>query len=104
NTIKISVTIMKAINRSSQYFLIYFSGLPIMNTQLLQQATALNIDEQLELVEAIWDNIVSHDAAPALTAAQKVELDSRLTDYLANPGDVMPWGEVKAAALTRIGQ
>jgi putative addiction module component (TIGR02574 family) len=75
-----------------------------MNAQLLQQATALNIDEQLELVEAIWDNIASHDAAPALTAVQKAELDSRLADYLANSGDVMPWSEVKAAALARLEQ
>ncbi|MBT9096219.1 addiction module protein [Methylovulum psychrotolerans] len=74
-----------------------------MNTQLLKQATALNIDEQLELVEAIWDNIASHDAAPALTAAQKAELDNRLADYLANP-DVMLWSEVKAAALARLEQ
>jgi len=75
-----------------------------MNAQLLEQTTALNIDEQLELVEAIWANIASHDAAPALTATQKAELDNRLTDYLANPGDIMPWGEVKAAALARLEQ
>ena len=29
-----------------------------MNTQLLQQASVLDIDEQIELVEAIWDGIV----------------------------------------------
>ncbi len=29
-----------------------------MNTQLLQQARVLDIDEQIELVEAIWDGIV----------------------------------------------
>jgi len=37
-----------------------------MNTALLQQATTLDLDEQIELVEAIWDNIASHNAAPAL--------------------------------------
>jgi len=30
-----------------------------MNTQLLQQAKVLSIDEQIELVEAIWDGIVT---------------------------------------------
>ncbi len=75
-----------------------------MNTQLLQQASVLNIDEQIELVEAIWDGIVSRGAVPSLTEAQGSELDRRLADHLANPGDVVPWSEVKAAALTRIGQ
>ena len=64
----------------------------------------LDIDEQIELVEAIWDGLVSRDAAPSLTEAQKTELDRRLADYIANPDDVVPWSEVKAAALTKIRQ
>lgn len=73
-----------------------------MNTQLLQQARVLGIDEQIELVEAIWDGIVSRGAAPALTEAQKIELDRRLADHLAHPDDAIPWSEVKAAAIARI--
>jgi len=73
-----------------------------MNTQLLQQASVLGIDEQIELVEAIWDGIVSRGAAPALTEAQKIELDRRLADHLAHPDDAIPWSEVKAAAIARI--
>ena len=75
-----------------------------MNTQLLQQARVLDIDEQIELVEAIWDGIVSRGAAPSLTEAQKMELDLRLADHLANPNDVVSWSEVKAAALAKIRQ
>jgi putative addiction module component (TIGR02574 family) len=75
-----------------------------MNTQLLQQARVLNIDEQIELVEAIWDGIVSRGAAPSLTDSQKMELDRRLADHLANPNDVVPWSEVKTAALAKIRQ
>ena len=75
-----------------------------MNTHLLQQASVLNVDEQIELVEAIWDGIVSRDAVPSLTAAQKTELDRRLADHLANPNDVVSWSEVKAAALAKLGQ
>jgi putative addiction module component (TIGR02574 family) len=56
-----------------------------MNTQLLQQARVLNINEQIELVEAIWDGIVSRGDAPSLTEAQKSELDRRLADHLAMP-------------------
>ncbi len=75
-----------------------------MNTHLLQQASVLNVDEQIELAEAIWDGIVSRGAAPLLTAAQKTELDCRLADYLANPNDVVSWSEVKAAALAKLGK
>jgi len=75
-----------------------------MNTQLLQQASVLDIDEQIELVEAIWDGIVSRGATPSLTEAQQTELDRRLADYLENPNDVVPWDEVKAAALAKIRQ
>jgi len=73
-----------------------------MNTQLLQQARVLDIDEQIELVVAIWDGIVSRGIAPSLTKAQKTELDRRLADHPANPDDVVPWNEVKAAALAKI--
>jgi len=75
-----------------------------MNTQLLEQAQVLAVDEQIELVEAIWDGIVSRNAVPPLTEAQKAELDSRLAHHLANPDDVVSWDEVKAAALAKIRQ
>jgi len=75
-----------------------------MNTHLLQQASVLDVDEQIELVEAIWNGIVSRGAVPSLTEAQKMELDRRLADHLANPNDVISWSEVKAAALAKIRQ
>ena len=73
-----------------------------MKTQLLQQARALDIDEQIELVEAIWTGIVSRGLEPSLTESQKLELDRRLADHLANPNDVIAWDDVKEAALAKI--
>lgn len=64
----------------------------------------LDVDEQIELVEAIWNSIVSRSAVPLLIAAQKTELDRRLADHLATPDDVIPWNEVKAAAPATIRQ
>lgn len=75
-----------------------------MNTQLLDQAQQLSVDEQIELVEALWDSIVERNAVPPLTHAQEAELDRRIADHEANPDDVVSWGEVKAAALSRIGK
>jgi putative addiction module component (TIGR02574 family) len=73
-----------------------------MNAQLLQQACELDLNEQIELVEAIWNNIVKRNGTPNLTDAQQNELDNRLNDYLANPNDVLSWQEVKTAALKKI--
>jgi putative addiction module component (TIGR02574 family) len=75
-----------------------------MNTQRLQQASVLDIGEQIELAQATWDGIVSRGLAPSLTEAQKLELDRRLADHLANPDDVIAWNDVKAAALAKIRQ
>ncbi|MCH9826907.1 MAG: addiction module protein [Gammaproteobacteria bacterium] len=72
-----------------------------METPLLEQARMLPLEDQLALVEALWDSI-SHTVP--LTTSQKDELDRRMNDLDANPDDVSPWGEVKASALVRIGR
>ena len=61
-----------------------------MNTQILEQARKLSIDEQLELVEVLWENIAADGGAP-LTSAQMDELDRRIADLQAHPDDVVPW-------------
>jgi putative addiction module component (TIGR02574 family) len=75
-----------------------------MNTELLDQARRLSMQEQLELVGAIWDNIANRNGFPNPTDAQKVELDRRISDLDANPDDVIAWSDVKAAALAHIGR
>ena len=76
----------------------------MMNTTLLRQASLLDIEEQIELVEAIWNGIVSRQAVPPLTESQKTELDRRLADHLDDPENVQSWHEVKAAMLANIAQ
>lgn len=72
-----------------------------MNVHLLDQARRLSVEEQIELVEALWDNIAQH-AVPPPSDAQKAELERRLADHEANPDDAVPWSEVKKSALARI--
>lgn len=74
-----------------------------MNAQLLSQARQLSTKDQLELVEALWEDIATRDEAPGPTAAQRVELDRRLAEHEANPDDVVSWSDAKASALARIG-
>lgn len=64
----------------------------------------MDIEEQIELVEAIWNGIVSRQAVPPLTESQKTELDRRLADHLDDPENVQSWHEVKAAMLANIEQ
>ncbi|MCP4698098.1 MAG: addiction module protein [Gammaproteobacteria bacterium] len=75
-----------------------------MNAHFFDQARQLSLDDQIELVEALWDNITEHNAAPLLTKTQKAELDRRLAEHEANPEDVISWSAVKASALARIRQ
>lgn len=65
-----------------------------MNERLLAAAVELPVEERIELVEAIWDSI-SETEEPALTEAQRRELDRRLDDLEQNPETSRPWEEVK---------
>jgi len=63
----------------------------------------LDVDDRLALVEEIWASIVADAAAFPLTPAQREELDRRVADDDAYPGDVTPWSEVKASVRARLG-
>jgi putative addiction module component (TIGR02574 family) len=67
----------------------------------LTEIAALSIDERLHLLEAIWDTIAAEPGQPALTAAQREELQRRLAAHAASPESVIPWEEVRAQALAR---
>lgn len=75
-----------------------------MNTQLLEEVRQLTVNDQIDLVAALWDEIVKNDAVSLPTDTQKIELDRRLTEHLKNPDDVIPWVEVKASVLKHIGR
>ena len=64
----------------------------------------MSLDDQLELIEALWADIAIRNAVPGPTDAQKAEMDRRLADHEANPDDVVPWDEVKSSALSNIGK
>ena len=61
----------------------------------------LPIDEQLTLVEEIWDSIAADTGAVPLTDAQRIELEKRIAEDDARPDDVTPWEQVKASTLAR---
>ncbi|MBD2433105.1 MULTISPECIES: addiction module protein [Fischerella] len=66
-------------------------------TATLNEITALSVEDRIRLVQAIWDSIAAEQAYPDLTEVQKQELDRRITDYEANPNDVLTWEDIKAS-------
>ena len=73
-----------------------------MKDDLLKQVGELSPEDQIALVESIWDRIASNNEAPLPTESQKAELDRLLAAHEANPDDVFTWEEVEAAALARM--
>lgn len=55
----------------------------------LNEIKALSIPDRIHIVQEILESIAVEQAYPDLTTAQKRELDRRITDYEANPDDVM---------------
>jgi putative addiction module component (TIGR02574 family) len=64
----------------------------------------LSVDDRVVLAHEIWDSVAAEVERAPLTEAQLRELERRLADHQANPGDVVPWEQIKAEALARFGQ
>ena len=73
-----------------------------MITELLEQVKALSLGDQLELVEALWNEMALRDAIPLPTDAQRIDFERRLADHQANPEDTLPWEVAKASALAKL--
>jgi len=68
---------------------------------VLHEVDSWPVDDQIQLVQEVWDRLVDQDLEPGLTEAQAIEIDRRLAAYKASPENVVPWEEVKAKALAR---
>jgi putative addiction module component (TIGR02574 family) len=66
---------------------------------------ALSPEEQLQLLEEIWDRLSQHPADVPLSEAQRVELDRRLDaveeDIKAGRPLGHPWSEVRERLQSR---
>lgn len=61
----------------------------------------LDVDEQIEYVQALWDRIAAKDDRVPVPGWHHEVLDERLADLEANPDAARPWEEVKADLLKR---
>jgi putative addiction module component (TIGR02574 family) len=60
-----------------------------MNSQLVKDAQALPLAEQIELIDALWESIAKQGHEPPLTPEQAAELDQRLEAHRRQPDDVV---------------
>ncbi len=67
----------------------------------LADVLALSVPERIQLVEDIWDSIAPLPERPALTEAQRAEIDRRLDAHHKEPKAGSPWEEVKQRILGR---
>lgn len=65
---------------------------------------SMSIEDRLALIEEIWQTIEEEQQATPLTGPQEAELKRRLAAHKANPGNVIPWEQIKAEALARFPQ
>lgn len=66
-------------------------------TATLNEIAALSVEERIRLVQAIWDGIAAEQVYPEPTEVQKREIDRRMTEYEANPDEVLTWEEIKSS-------
>jgi putative addiction module component (TIGR02574 family) len=70
-----------------------------MSTETLSEILKLPVDERIQLVEDIWDSIAADPRTVGVPAEQLGELDRRLDEAAANPGQGRPWSEVRDRLL-----
>jgi len=66
------------------------------------EIASLNIEERLELIESLWESLVTDPSNIPVTDAQKRILDERLDAMDAGDDAGIPWEVVKASILKRL--
>lgn len=71
-----------------------------MSTEpLVAQFRELSQDEQLRLVQELWNEIADEVSRMPVSDSQRRLLDERLADEEENPDDVEPWAKAKEDIL-----
>lgn len=73
----------------------------VNTTSILTEIGKLSVEDQVVLVQRIWDNIAESDTALELTEAQKAELDRRSAELDEKPDMAISWEDVKQSLEQR---
>ena len=79
----------------------YGKGNTTMKKITATDTLALSMSERIQLVEDIWDTIVTESEPVELTEDEKRIIDERLEAYHRNPDLGSPWGDVYKRIVNR---
>lgn len=68
---------------------------------LPQQIQALSLPEKIQLVQDLWNDILTSTEDIPLTPSQIEVLDARLEQHQAAPEDILPWINLKQRLLSQ---
>jgi len=70
----------------------------------LAELFKLSPAERIQLAEDLWDSVAADpEAHPAITDAQRAEIERRLSEHAKNPSSAANWDEVRARLWSRVG-
>ncbi|MFN3305307.1 MAG: addiction module protein [Roseateles sp.] len=70
----------------------------------LAELRKLSVAERIQLAEDLWDSLAQEPASvPALTDAQRLELQRRLREHELDASTAVPWEQVRAELMARSG-
>ena len=75
-----------------------------MNKPLLAELFRLSPAERIQLAEDLWDSVAATpENLPALTEAQRAEIERRLAEHAKDPTSAVAWDDVRARLWARLG-
>jgi len=69
---------------------------------LLADVTCLPVADRILMIDAIWDTLPA-DSLPPLSDEWVAEIRRRSAEYDSGSAETVPWDQVKAEALRRLG-
>jgi putative addiction module component (TIGR02574 family) len=79
--------------------------LSLMETNRFSDLMRLSVAERIQLAEDLWDSVAAEPDAllPALTDAQRMEIERRLAEHEQDPSSARTWDEVRARLWATLG-
>ncbi len=69
---------------------------------VLADANSLSVSHRIQLMEAIWDTVPA-DSLPPLSDEWAEEIQRRSCEYDSGLVQTVPWEQIRADALRRVG-
>jgi len=78
-------------------------GVAVLNYEsLLADASLLPVADRIQLIEALWETVPT-ESLPPLTKEWHEEVKRRSAEYESGSVQTVPWEQIRADALCRVG-